>query len=113
MRSDLPRVLKALSDPTRLKIFEMLLGSEMCVCEIVAKLNLSQPLVSHHLRELKIANLVVDRRQGNWVHYRLNTQSVARIKEKLEGLFSQVSENPKISQYRCAATKEEELANAE
>ena len=107
---DLAICLKALSDPTRLKIFEMLLEKEMCVCELVAELSISQPLVSHHLRELKIAGLVHDRREGNWVFNWLDAEAVARLKSSLDGLFSKASAKSKPSAYRCCA---EERASAE
>lgn len=105
---ELAVLLKALSDPRRLSILEMLLDTEMCVCEIVDRLNISQPLVSHHLRELKIAGLVLDRRVGNWVHYRLNVDVVNVLKDTLANLFSRIADDPKKSSYSCVnATKKE------
>ncbi|MCL5292605.1 MAG: metalloregulator ArsR/SmtB family transcription factor [Actinobacteria bacterium] len=104
--------LKALSDPTRLRIFEMLLDKEMCVCEIVAELKLSQPLVSHHLRELKIAGLVNDRREGNWIFNRLNFAGVAVLMEMIDGLLSRASADPKPSTYRCSDAEEGAIAGA-
>lgn len=63
---------KALGDEARLKILEMLVDREMCVCEIIDRLNLSQPAVSHHLKTLKHAGLVNDVRDGKWIYYSLN-----------------------------------------
>jgi len=63
---------KALGDETRLKVLQMLTEKEMCVCEIIDRLDISQPAVSHHLKILKQAGLVTDSRDGKWVYYSLN-----------------------------------------
>ena len=66
---DAVELFKALADETRLSILQMLLDGEMCVCEIMESLPLSQPAVSHHLRILRQAGLVKDRREGKWTYY--------------------------------------------
>ena len=63
---------KALGDETRLKIIQMLSRREMCVCEIIDKLDMSQPAISHHLKILRQAGLVKDSREGKWIYYSLN-----------------------------------------
>jgi DNA-binding transcriptional ArsR family regulator len=64
---------RALGDPTRLTIAAALLrGDEMCVCDMAWVVGQSQNLVSHHLRQLKIAGMVTSRRQGRLVIYRLS-----------------------------------------
>ncbi|MEW5919583.1 MAG: metalloregulator ArsR/SmtB family transcription factor [Bacillota bacterium] len=68
----LPPFFKALGEEVRLKIIEMLLPGELCVCEIMEQLGLSQPAVSHHMKILKQAGLVSDRREGKWIHYSLD-----------------------------------------
>lgn len=65
------KVMKALSDRTRVKIIKMLQGREMCVCELQAVLELAQPSVSKHLKLLEEAGLVESRKEGLWVNYRL------------------------------------------
>ncbi len=70
--ADLPRYFKVLGDDTRLEILRLLAGGELCVCEVVERTGLSQPLVSHHLKVLKRHDLVQDRREGRWMHYSLN-----------------------------------------
>lgn len=68
---------KALGDPTRLKILRMLAeNGEMCVCKIVDQLGMRQSAVSHHMAALKHAGLVSFRKEGQWVHYALNTDAV-------------------------------------
>jgi ArsR family transcriptional regulator len=65
------RVFKALGDKTRLSILNLLSVREMCVCEIMAALNLTQPTASHHLGILENAGIVKDRKEGRWVFYRI------------------------------------------
>ena len=72
MRS-LVDLFKALSDETRLRILNLLRGGELCVCEVMDVLQMPQPRISHQLRILKGAGLVVDRREGKWVIYALET----------------------------------------
>jgi ArsR family transcriptional regulator len=67
----LEEVFRALADRTRLRILALLGSGETCVCEIHESLNLPQPTVSRHLAYLRNAGLVVGRKQGLWVHYRL------------------------------------------
>jgi len=68
-------LFKALSDATRLKIIMLIqLEEELCVCELMSALADSQPKISRHLAQLKRSGLLLDRRQKQWVYYRLNPQ---------------------------------------
>ena len=69
---DLLNIFKALSDKTRLRIIKLLEHGDLCVCDIVAALEMIQPKVSFHLGVLKKANLLKDRRDGKWMHYRID-----------------------------------------
>ena len=66
------RVLKAAADPTRVRILKILEGGELCVCQIIAILGLSQSTISRHLFLLKMSGLVKERREGKWIHYSLD-----------------------------------------
>ena len=68
------RRLKAISDPTRIKILVMLSKRECCVCELTAALGLAQPTVSRHLKQLEIEGFVSGRRDRNWMLYKLSPQ---------------------------------------
>jgi len=74
---DFIRVMKALSDPNRVKILKMLGKKELCVCEITAVLGLAQPTVSKHLKVLENAGLVEFWKDGLWVNYRLVQEHVS------------------------------------
>jgi len=63
------KAFKALSEPTRLRIFLLLMDRDLCVCELTFVLNMSQSRISHQLRLLRDANLVEDRRDGRWIIY--------------------------------------------
>jgi len=63
------KLYKALGDETRQRILSLLFSREMCVCELIVALNMTQPTTSHHLRILEEANLVHSRKEGKWVYY--------------------------------------------
>ncbi len=65
------KFFKALADPIRLRILGLLSSREMCVCEVMVALDLTQPTASHHLRILENVGLVKDRKEGKWVFYSL------------------------------------------
>jgi len=68
-------IFKALADDTRTRIALLVVREgELCVCELTAALDLSQPKISRHLAQLRHAGLLSDRRQGQWVYYRLHPQ---------------------------------------
>ena len=69
----LETLFKALADATRLRILALLQAGEICVCDIHGSLGLPQPTVSRHLAYLRKAGLVLGRKDGLWVHYRLAT----------------------------------------
>jgi ArsR family transcriptional regulator len=68
---ELIKVMKALSDPSRVKIVKILQHRMMCVCEIQVALELAQPTVSKHLKVLEEAGLVSGKKDGLWVNYYL------------------------------------------
>lgn len=73
------RLFKALADTTRLKIMMLLGIREMCVCEIMVALDLTQPTASHHLGILEAVDLVEARREGRWVFYSLRDKRFTNL----------------------------------
>lgn len=68
-----PHLFKCLADATRIRLTLLILREgELCVCELIHALNDSQPKISRHLAQLRSAGLLLDRRQGQWIYYRLN-----------------------------------------
>lgn len=75
--------IKALGDPTRLKIIYLLKYGELCVCEIFTAMEKPQPTISHHLNILKKAGFLKWRKEGVWVHYSLANPKITDILKKL------------------------------
>ena len=83
------RVFHALSDETRLAIVDRLKGGEACVCELQDQLDAAQSRLSFHLRTLKEAGLVTDRKEGRWSYYTL----VPGVLEEAVGALVEVKES--------------------
>ncbi len=84
---DLVKIFKALSDETRIRLLKLLQQRELCVCELMQVLDMTQPRVSRNLGILKDAGLVKSRREGLWVHYSLNEKSFNKYADSLLGLL--------------------------
>lgn len=80
------RFFQALSDPTRLSILERLRHGERCVCELTDALDAAQSRLSFHLKVLKDAGLITDRREGRWMYYSLNSDALTELGELVETL---------------------------
>jgi ArsR family transcriptional regulator len=74
---------RALGDETRLKIVDRLSEGELCVCDLTDILETKQPLLSFHLKTLKDAGILHDRRDGRWVYYSLNPDALAFLEQFL------------------------------
>ena len=76
---------KALADPTRVRILNLLVRNpELCVCDMNASFDLSQPTMSHHLGLLKKAGLVHSETRGRWAFYRINRDAISDLARVLE-----------------------------
>jgi len=80
------RFFKALADETRLRILKLLQVREMCVCEVMVALDLTQPTASHHLGILENAGLVKNRKEGKWVFYSIANPKLIESIHKLNVL---------------------------
>lgn len=86
----LATLLKAVSDPLRLRFLSAIAGApggERCVCDLAALAPVSQPTVSHHLRVLRDAGVLVSERRGTWVHYRISDAHEAAVATLLRTLI--------------------------
>ena len=99
-------VFKAAADPVRARILKMLEGRELCVCQIIEVLRLSQSTVSEHLSILKEASLVTGRRDGRWVHYSLSDRKKNKYALPMLALIlGWLDDDPKIrADRRCLAS---------
>ena len=80
------RLFHALSDETRLSILKRLRHGERCVCDLTDVLDAAQSRLSFHLRVLKDAGLVIDRREGRWMYYALNGETLADVADLVQTL---------------------------
>src|SRR5678816_1389792 len=82
------QLFQAIGEPTRFSILRRLHKGERCVCELTDALDAAQSRLSFHLKVLKDAGLVTDRREGRWMYYTLNTDALAEVGELANGLAS-------------------------
>jgi ArsR family transcriptional regulator len=93
---NLEGVFRALADSTRLRLLHLMHGREICVCYLVEVLNVSQPKISRHLAYLRRAGLVLARREGKWMHYRLATPSNRHAADILSTTLESISREPQM-----------------
>ena len=118
------QLFKALADETRLKILWLLLGEEeLCVCDIMKVLGITQSKASRHLRYLFNTGLVTDRREGLWMYYRISVAPESREGKQLELLREMLAGLPAAQELRkklhhwlqekCCGTSPAEQVGAE
>lgn len=93
---ELSRTFKALSDPVRLRLLSLIAshaGGEACVCDLIGAFNLTGPTISHHLKVLREAGLVIGDRRATWVYYRVEAEVLTRLASVLlpAGVRAEVS----------------------
>lgn len=87
----------ALSDATRLELLERLKAGEQCVCELTDVMRTGQSRLSFHLKVLKDAGLILDRREGRWMYYSINPETL----DDLEEVVMEMKQVAKSSSARC------------
>lgn len=87
---DYALLMKALSDETRVKIFHMLSQGELCACNILDEFNITQPTLSYHMKILCESGLVNSRRDGVWMKYTINEDTLIMLNE----FFSDIAKKP-------------------
>lgn len=87
-------LFRALADPTRLRLLNLMADREICVCYFVEILGISQPKISRHLAYLRRAGIAAARRQGRWMHYRLVTPRDAVASSILKETLKHLREGP-------------------
>ena len=84
---DTSKMLKAMSDPKRLRIVDMLSCGELCACEILEEFHITQPTLSHDMKVLVEAGIIRDRREGKNIYYSLDTERLNAMHETLGQIF--------------------------
>ena len=83
----LARMFKALGDPTRVRLLSLIAanpGAEACICDLTDPVGLSQPTVSHHMKQLTDAGLVTREQRGRWAFYRVVDTTLASLSQALQ-----------------------------
>lgn len=93
---DPARLFSALADPTRLRLLNLMAGREVCVCFFVEILGQPQPKISRHLAYLRSAGIVRARREGKWMHYRIEWPSDAGAVSILEAVLRSFVKNKEM-----------------
>src|SRR5262245_21806294 len=96
-KNSVDRMFRAFSDPTRLRILNLLLPGELCVCDIVNTLRIPLPTASRHLAYLKKSGLVEARRDGLWMHYQLAPPQTVFHKKLLDCLSCCCQDVPQLA----------------
>ena len=84
--SQVSMICKALSDPNRLRIIQLLTYGEQCGCELLEQMQITQPTLSHHMKTLEDCSLVSSRKKGKWSHYSLNGNQWAAFGDYVESI---------------------------
>ena len=107
--TEMEKLFLALSDKTRLRLLNLMREDEVCVCYFTEVLGESQPKISRHLAYLRNAGLVSSRREGKWMHYKIefpeNDFAVKILQETLDGLMNQetmTEDYKKLEQICCS-----------
>lgn len=103
------RWFHALSDETRLGIVQLLSSGERCVCELTDALDAAQSRLSFHLRTLKDAELVTDRRDGRWVYYSLNPDAF----DQIESLVAAMTGSENVPFLKRASSRRLKVKNTQ
>jgi len=99
-RFDRELFFKALADPTRLRIINLIGDQEVCVCFFVEILKTNQPKISRHLAYLRRADVVAARREGIWMHYRISTPNDEHAAKVLSAVREWLVNDPAMQQDR-------------
>jgi ArsR family transcriptional regulator len=102
MKSDysLDGLFRALGDPTRLRLINLMAGQEVCVCYFTEVVGAPQPKISRHLAYLRKAGIVAARRDGKWMHYRLTASSNPNIASIMKNVIEALRQDKEMQRDR-------------
>lgn len=99
------KVFKAFCDENRLQILELLRSGEKCACKLLDDLQISQSTLSHHMKILCDADIVLGRKEGKWVHYSINPTGAKRAQELLNRQVTLDTDCKQETQKECCCEK--------
>jgi ArsR family transcriptional regulator len=99
-KPSLGQFFRALGDPTRLRLLNLMAGQEICVCYFTEVIGAPQPKISRHLAYLRKAGIVAARREGKWMHYSLAAPSNPHIASVLKSVFEALQQDKALQRDR-------------
>jgi len=99
-KHSLDQLFRALADPTRLRLLNLMAGQEVCVCYFTEVIGAPQPKISRHLAYLRKAGIVAARREGKWMHYRLATPSGPHVASILKSVLDALKQDKALQRDR-------------
>lgn len=102
---DMGMLFRALADPTRLRLINLMSGGEVCVCFFVEVLETNQPKISRHLAYLKRAGIVSARREGKWIHYQISTPDDPHASRVLSDVQAWLAQDKEMQRDRAQLMK--------
>jgi ArsR family transcriptional regulator, arsenate/arsenite/antimonite-responsive transcriptional repressor len=96
----LDRLFRALGDPTRLRLLNLMAGQEVCVCYFTEIIGAPQPKISRHLAYLRKAGIVSARREGKWMHYKVAAPSSPRVASILKSVLDALKQDKALQRDR-------------
>jgi ArsR family transcriptional regulator, arsenate/arsenite/antimonite-responsive transcriptional repressor len=96
----LDQLFRALGDPTRLRLLNLMAGQEVCVCYFTEVIGAPQPKISRHLAYLRKAGVVAARREGKWMHYRLAAPSSPHVASILKSVLDALKQDKTLQRDR-------------
>ena len=88
------RMLKAIAEPIRLQILDILSNGELCACDILQQLAISQPTLSYHMKALTASGWIIARKRATWMHYSIDGDMIDRLHQYLTDLTSPSADPP-------------------
>lgn len=95
-KHSLDRLFRALGDPTRLRLLNLMAEQEICVCYFTEVIGAPQPKISRHLAYLRKAGIVAARREGKWMHYRMAAPSSPLVASILKGVLAALKQDKEL-----------------
>ncbi|MFZ2348109.1 MAG: metalloregulator ArsR/SmtB family transcription factor [Lactococcus chungangensis] len=99
-------ILKALAEPNRLKIVDLLSCGTLCACDILTHFDFTQPALSHHMKVLEKARIIEVEKKGTWNHYTLSTDFIIDFQAVCSELFASERSNCTCAQKSCGCATE-------
>ena len=104
-KQDGSAVFRAMGEPVRLRILQLLAAGEVCGCDLLEGLTISQPTLSHHMKVLIDSGLVAARRRAVWVHYALRPEGFEALRRTIDELTAPGAKAPEEASGSCCSRK--------